>query len=680
MKKLFSLIATIALLSSVFSQSPEKMSYQAVIRNSSNNLVTNFLVGMKISILQGTAEGTVVYMETQSPETNANGLVSIEIGTGSTSDDFSAIDWTNGPYYLKTETDPAGGANYTIVGASQLLSVPYALYSETAGNVFSGNYNDLANQPLLFDGTWASLLSKPTFATVATSGSYNDLTDQPALFSGSYNDLTDTPTLFNGTWENITGKPTTLAGYGITDGMNTSHVANGITSSLISNWNTAFSWGDHDGLYRPIGYVPAWNEITGRPTFAAVATSGSYTDLINTPTIEGSQWTTSGNNIYYNTGNVGVGTGSPATYLHAHGSPVSNRGQLSLSAPSGEGIFLSLYDADIYKAYLWYNVGDEDLHLQNVTDGDLILNYFGGNVGVGTNAPEFRLTLDNDGGIIAKGVRFNGKILEASGQGTRLIWYPRKAAFRAGFILGNQWDDANIGNYSAAFGFCTIASGTYSTAMGDYNEATGMASTAMGGGTNAIGNYSTSMGGHTEVESYACLGIGRYNFVSSSYTPDSWVATDPVFIIGNGTSSASRHNAVLVRKDGAVYFPDVYGDALITIFPYRDLYISSTGQIGYLASSLRYKKNISSMEDVSWLYQLRPVNFVYNSDNSETKQYGLIAEEVEDVNPLFVSYNEKGEVETVSYSQLVSPMIKALQEQQQLIKELKARIEVLENN
>ena len=86
------------------------------------------------------------------------------------------------------------------------------------------------------------------------------------------------------------------------------------------------------------------------------------------------------------------------------------------------------------------------------------------------------------------------------------------------------------------------------------------------------------------------------------------------------------------------------------------------------------------MEDVSWLYDLRPVNFVYNSDNSETKQYGLIAEEVEDVNPLFVSYNDKGEVETVSYSQLVSPMIKALQEQQQLIEELKARIEVLENN
>jgi len=84
------------------------------------------------------------------------------------------------------------------------------------------------------------------------------------------------------------------------------------------------------------------------------------------------------------------------------------------------------------------------------------------------------------------------------------------------------------------------------------------------------------------------------------------------------------------------------------------------------------------MEDVNWLYDLNPVNFNYKADESKTKMYGLIAEEVEDVNPLFVSYNEDGEPETVSYSQLISPMIKALQDQDKLIKELQARIEELE--
>jgi len=90
---------------------------------------------MQVSILQGSAGGTAVYVETHTPATNADGLVTIEIGAGTVvSGDFSAIDWSAGPYFLKTETDPAGGINYTITGTSQLLSVPYALYAKTAEN------------------------------------------------------------------------------------------------------------------------------------------------------------------------------------------------------------------------------------------------------------------------------------------------------------------------------------------------------------------------------------------------------------------------------------------------------------------------------------------------------------------------------------------------------------------
>jgi uncharacterized protein (TIGR02145 family) len=113
------------------------MSYQAVIRDASNELVASQSVGMQISILQGSASGTVVYTETQTPTTNANGLVSIAIGEGSTNDDFSSIDWANGPYFVKTETDPNGGSDYSITGTSQLLSVPYAMHAKTAENVLS---------------------------------------------------------------------------------------------------------------------------------------------------------------------------------------------------------------------------------------------------------------------------------------------------------------------------------------------------------------------------------------------------------------------------------------------------------------------------------------------------------------------------------------------------------------
>ena len=99
-------------------------------------LVTNHAVGMKISILQGSATGTAVYVETQTPTTNANGLATIEIGGGNmVTGTFAGINWASGTYYLKTETDPAGGTSYTIDGTSQLLSVPYALNSKTAEGI-----------------------------------------------------------------------------------------------------------------------------------------------------------------------------------------------------------------------------------------------------------------------------------------------------------------------------------------------------------------------------------------------------------------------------------------------------------------------------------------------------------------------------------------------------------------
>ncbi|SDC84416.1 Lcl domain-containing protein [Williamwhitmania taraxaci] len=130
MKRIFTILAAVLMTATVWAQSPEKMSYQAVIRNSSNALVTSTNVGMQISILQGSSTGTVVYTETQTPTTNANGLVSLEIGTGTiVTGTFSAINWATGPYFIKTETDPSGGTAYTIAGTNELMSVPYALFS-----------------------------------------------------------------------------------------------------------------------------------------------------------------------------------------------------------------------------------------------------------------------------------------------------------------------------------------------------------------------------------------------------------------------------------------------------------------------------------------------------------------------------------------------------------------------
>lgn len=146
MKNIYTLVITCLLSISAFAQAPEKMSYQAVVRDAANNLVASSSVGMQISILQGSPSGTAVYVETQTPTSNTNGLVTIEIGGGTlVSGDFSTIDWANGPYYIQTETDPTGSTSYTISGTSQLLSVPYALHAETAQKVLGASNFDFNN-------------------------------------------------------------------------------------------------------------------------------------------------------------------------------------------------------------------------------------------------------------------------------------------------------------------------------------------------------------------------------------------------------------------------------------------------------------------------------------------------------------------------------------------------------
>jgi hypothetical protein len=144
MKKRYTILIALLVTASTFAQAPEKMSYQAVLRDATNTLLTNQAVGMQISILQTTITGTAVYIETQTATTNINGLVSLEIGTGSTSDNFATIDWSAGPYFIKTETDPTGGSSYTITGTSQIMSVPFALYAKTSGSS-EANATNIAN-------------------------------------------------------------------------------------------------------------------------------------------------------------------------------------------------------------------------------------------------------------------------------------------------------------------------------------------------------------------------------------------------------------------------------------------------------------------------------------------------------------------------------------------------------
>lgn len=137
--KLCMFTASLLLVFTLWAQPTGRMSFQAAIRNSGNALVVNQTVGMRISILQDSTNGNPVYVETHNATTNDNGLATLEIGGGNVvSGSFTGINWANGPFFLKTETDPSGGTNYNITGTSQLLSVPYALYAETSGSSTPG--------------------------------------------------------------------------------------------------------------------------------------------------------------------------------------------------------------------------------------------------------------------------------------------------------------------------------------------------------------------------------------------------------------------------------------------------------------------------------------------------------------------------------------------------------------
>ncbi|PCH67149.1 MAG: hypothetical protein COC01_06375, partial [Bacteroidetes bacterium] len=147
MKKIISIALLFVLNSSlIFAQVPNAFKYQAVVRDVSGSIIADQSVSVRISILQTTATGTTVYSETHAVTTNQFGLINLEIGSGTVvSGVFATIDWGSDLHFVKVELDETGGTNYLLMGTSQLLSVPYALYAENVGNS-NGADSDSTNE------------------------------------------------------------------------------------------------------------------------------------------------------------------------------------------------------------------------------------------------------------------------------------------------------------------------------------------------------------------------------------------------------------------------------------------------------------------------------------------------------------------------------------------------------
>jgi hypothetical protein len=261
-------------------QVPDSFQYQAIARGSGGAVLMNQSLGVQISLLQGSAAGTAVYVETHTPTTNGYGLFTLAVGSGTVVgiDQFSDIDWSSGPYFIQIEMDEAGGLNYSLSGVSQLLSVPYALYAESAKNV-----DDADADPTNELQDWSTLPGIPM--DISDGDDVGIILETDPIFSAApasriaNSDIIKWITAYN--WGDHAAEGY-LSSYTETDPLYSSAPASSIATGNIINWNTAYNWGDHAAE----GYLSSYTETD--PLYSSAPASGIATgNIINWNTAYG---------------------------------------------------------------------------------------------------------------------------------------------------------------------------------------------------------------------------------------------------------------------------------------------------------------------------------------------------------------------------------------------------------
>ena len=526
MKKLITFLAIIA-TTAIFAQAPQGFNYQATVRNSTGQLLLNQNVLVKFNVLQNSATGTLVYSENQTATTDDLGHINLVVGQGTaTTGTFTTINWGTANYYLGIELN--SGTGYVAMGTTQLLSVPYALYANSSGNGTSmGAISNTSN---------------PKGATIASG-----------VLSLTPADATNGGILTTGN-QTISGEKTFNSDMKI-NGITLGKGAGQLSSNTVvgSSSLTANTTGSGNIA---IGNTALGNNITGNNNIAIGNASSRSNYNGNNNTIVGHSADVLTNNLTNATAfgfNAKVATSNTIQLGDNNLTDVKTAGKITARAFEGDGSQLT--NIAFNQPWLISTTRDTLSFPKKVIIGsetNMIANplqIIGSNTSISSSTALFSRSLVRNNVLeFATTELGNLGIKSSMGLiGTGLANISEKF-MGIGVFNGLTWRNPlrfYIDDNSITLGADTelnpSISGDQST-LGSY-------STSIGTGSRAFGNYSTAIGITTTAKSFHEFVIGSYNTLNPS-VQTSWIPTDRLFTIGNGTSTSSRSDALTILKNG----------------------------------------------------------------------------------------------------------------------------------
>jgi len=598
---------------------PATFSYQAVARNADGKVVANKMITIEVSILQGSncesGGCSLVWQEIHFPTTSDLGIFSINIGEGQSTfagsaADFESIPWsdfTNGNYYMKIRADFGTGETLNELldmGTVKLQSVPYALATQKCTDLVRSG----GKVPISISELNDVNISSATVSQVLSWNGTNWVNADPSATGAvTLDELTDV----------------VVSGPALNDVLSfdgTNWVNSPLTLEELSNVNLT---------------SPSLNQVL---------------------TYNGTNWVNS----------------TPA---------LANLTDVTITSPtSGQSL--------VWNGTAWVNQSPSNIWTD---DGTYVFYNGAHNVGIGTATPRARFELATTLGeefLVSGSTSANtGYSLTA---GSWMKYTPSLGVFRAGAVTGTQWSNANTGNYSSAFGldntasnlytfaagYNNIASNTGATVFGRNNTASGVSSFAAGNNNTSSGIYSFSVGNNNTASgnysfvfgsnnqgfadlslvfglnnyssSYASLVLGRYNDYNATNNNTTWISTEPILVIGNGSDASNKNNALVIYKNGNI----------------------STE--GTLAQSQTNPNKAIASKDFLNILKLN----AYTEMKSSGLYVGFSGDEVKKLFPSFVVDFNK--TQNIKYIQFIPLMIETLKYQQQEIESLKTENQELQ--